>query len=92
MGGYRNGGAVVSGRHQPMNGADSPDALRPYRVQVVDEEGPAWFIRVHASDRSDARERARRKALDSGADSPGVIRIVEDPTEYADVQRKEAHL
>jgi hypothetical protein len=45
---------VVSGRHQPENGADS---ARPYRVSVVDRyddlDRPRWITVPHAYGRHD---------------------------------------
>lgn len=68
----------MSSRHQPEAGADSDYTLRPFRCLVKDVEGPAWWITIpQALGRNDAREQARMKAYDQGAERPGVIEIRE---------------
>ena len=71
----------MSGRHQPTNGADADYTKLPFRVQIKDTEGPAWWVTVNAMGRHDARNQAVQKAYDAGADAVGVIRI--EPVESA---------
>lgn len=63
-------------RAQPAR-TSAPVPPRLFRVKVMDTEGPAWYIEVRAIGRNDAREQARTKAEEQGADRPGVIAIEE---------------
>lgn len=46
-----------------------------FRVRVVDTEGPAWWVEVMAIGPHDARNQAREKAYDQGADEPAVLAV-----------------
>ena len=63
---------------QEPNGADAAEwAPRPFRVQVKDAEGPAYWVTVSAIGPSNARGLAREKARDLGDLDPAVLRIEE---------------
>ena len=60
-------------------GAGHPDnyELRAYRALVRDEDGPSWWVTVpKALGPNDAKNQAREAAYESGALSPGVIKVV----------------
>ena len=70
----------MTSRHQPAHGADSPAGLtlRRYRVQLVEEEGPAWYVTVYALGPKDARAKARAATVRKD-DYASVIDVQEVP-------------
>lgn len=79
----------MSGRHQPTNGADSPEGVRPYLV-TMDERfdgDPRIRVRIPAAyGPKDARNQAE-------FDHPDYVAVhAEEVAENADVQNAEARL
>jgi hypothetical protein len=80
----------MSGRHQPENGADSPQALadyqlHPYRVYVEDEVGSRWWITVTAAlGKHDARNQAVDVGRSQGYYDVTALRIERIPSNHHD--------
>jgi hypothetical protein len=67
----------MSGRAQPLNGADSADAyvLSPFRVTLDCWDGGRTVVVVNALGKHDAYNLARERAIDLGYDPMAVLRI-----------------
>lgn len=77
----------MSSRHQPLNGADSPEGVRPYLVTLDERHDgdPRIRVRVPAAyGPKDAKHQAE-------FDHPDYVAVhaEEDATEYADVRNAE---
>ena len=76
----------MAGRHQPLEGADSPAALRsftpppeyrPFRVTYEDYDGGRGAVIVNALGPNSAKELGREKARSLGWDVMAVLSVRE---------------